>query len=238
VGAYCLAVLLSFGLALYGALLFLLSWMPYEWLHYDEDGDESWMASWLAYGGAFFGTGFLLYGLEKTKAKILKLGDLQLGEAKERAFENLIKKELAEIRWILPRSELKEIISTVQNLVAIFGSDETKTQTNCQIDDLSGPQTEVAKMAIHLDQAVQKFTIERAKALVEKIAEFNKTIGPDHLAKLEREIDNADIYPQHAEVCRDLLNVIRMAYGVPMPAKPSPTSEALPETILDLTRHS
>ena len=71
----------------------------------------------------------------------------------------------------------------------------------------------------------------------ENIAELNEKIGPD-LAKLEREIDNADIYPQHAEVCRDLLNVIRMACGVPLPAKRSPASEALPETILDLTRHS
>jgi hypothetical protein len=177
--------------------------------------------------------------LEKTKAKILKLGDLQLGEAKVRAFEKLIKNELDQIRWILPHwhSELKEVISTVRNLVAIFDSDETKTHTDCQIDDLSGPQTEVAKMAIQLDQAVQKFTIERAKALVEKIAEFNKQMGAD-LAKLEGEIDNADIYPQHAEVCRDLLNVIRMACGVPLPAKRSPASEALPETILDVTRHS
>jgi hypothetical protein len=237
VGSYYVAVLLSFGLALYGALVFLFSWMPYEWLHYDQDGDEYWMASWLAGMGAFFGTGFLLYGLEKTNAKILKLGDLQLGEAKERAFVKLIKNELDQIRWILSHSQLKDVISTVRNLVAIFGSDETKTQTNCQIDDLSGPQTEVAKMATQLDQAVQKNEIKRAKALVEKIAELNEKIGPN-LAKLEREIDNADIYPQLAEVCRDLLNVIRMTFGVPLPAKPSPASEALPEGILDVTRHS
>ena len=238
VGSYYGAVLLSFGLAVYGALFFLFSWMPYEWLHYDEDGDEYWMASWLAGMGAFFGTGFLLYGLEKTKAKILKLGDLQLGEAKARTFEKLIKSELAEIRWILPYSALNdEVISTIRSLVGIIDSDKTKTRTNRQIDDLSGPQTEVAKMAIQLDQAIQKNESKRAKALAEKIAEWNKIMGPD-LAELERKIDNADIYPQHAEVCRDLLNVIRIACGVPLPAKRLATSEAPPETILDLTRHS
>jgi hypothetical protein len=225
--SYFVAVLLSFGLALYGALLFLFSWMPYEWLHYDEDGDEYWMTSWLAGMGALFGTGFLLSGLEKTKAKILELGDLQLREAKAKAFEKQIKNELDQIRWILPHSELKDVISTIRSLVGIIGSDKTKTQTNCQIDDLSE----------QLDRAVQKNEIKKAKALAEKIAELNEKIGPD-LAKLEREIDNADIYPQHAEVCRDLLNVIRMACGVPLPAKRSPTSQALPESILDLTRHS
>jgi hypothetical protein len=216
--SYYGAVLLSFGLALYGALLFLLSWMPYDWLHYDEDGDDG-SAVQLAVMGAFFGTGFLLSGLEKTKAKILELGRSQLREAKARAFENLIKKELYEIRWILPHSELKE---DARNLVRIFGSDKTKTQTqtNCQIDDLSE----------QLDQAVLKNESKKAKALAEKIAKM----GPD-LAELEREIDNADIYPQHAEVCRDLLNVIRMACGVPLPAKRSTISETPPESILDLT---
>jgi valyl-tRNA synthetase len=50
-----------------------------------------------------------------------------------------------------------------------MGSDKTKTQTYCQIDDLSEP----------LDQAVQEKDRRKAKVLAEKIAELNKKWVPN-----------------------------------------------------------
>ena len=64
-----------------------------------------------------------------------------------------------------------------RNLVGIIGSDKTKTQTYCQIGELSE----------QLDQAVQEKDIEKAKALVEKIAELNKKMGPEFAALIDIE---------------------------------------------------
>jgi len=65
---YTLAVLFSFGFALYGALLFLFSWMPHWWLY-----GEGWMAQLLAGLGAFWGAFALPYFLKETQAKFLEL---------------------------------------------------------------------------------------------------------------------------------------------------------------------
>jgi len=62
-----------------------------------------------------------------------------------------------------------------RNLVGIIGSDKTKTQTYCQIDDLSE----------QLDRAVQKKDSKKAKALAEKIAELNKKLGPEFVALVD-----------------------------------------------------
>ena len=68
-----------------------------------------------------------------------------------------------------------------RNLVGIIGSDKTKTQTYCQIDDLTE----------QLDQAVEKRDTKTAKALVERIAELNKKMGPDFaaLVDIEKHVD-------------------------------------------------
>jgi ABC-type transporter Mla subunit MlaD len=59
--------------------------------------------------------------------------------------------------------------SDARNLVGIIGSDKTKTQTYCQIDDLSE----------QFDRAVQTKDSKTAKALSKKIAELNKKLGPE-----------------------------------------------------------
>jgi hypothetical protein len=64
-----------------------------------------------------------------------------------------------------------------RNLVGIIGSDKTKTQTYCQIYDLSE----------QLLQAVQGKDRKKAKALAEKIAELNKKMGPEFAALIDIE---------------------------------------------------
>ena len=68
-----------------------------------------------------------------------------------------------------------------RNLVGIIGSDKTKTQTYCQLEDLSE----------QLDQAVQQRDSKAARALVEKIAELNKKMGPEFaaLVDIEKRVD-------------------------------------------------
>ena len=68
-----------------------------------------------------------------------------------------------------------------RNLVGIIGSDKTKTQTYCQIHDLSE----------QLLQTVQGKDIKKAKALAEKIAELDKKMGPEFAAliDIEKQVD-------------------------------------------------
>ena len=68
-----------------------------------------------------------------------------------------------------------------RNLVGIIGGDKTKTQTYCQIDDLSE----------QLIQAVQEKDRKNAEALAEKIAKLNKKMGPEFAAliDIEKHID-------------------------------------------------
>jgi len=68
-----------------------------------------------------------------------------------------------------------------RNLVGIIGSDKTKIQTYCQIEDLSE----------QLVQAVQEKDRKNAEALAEKIAELNKKMGPDFaaLVDIEKHVD-------------------------------------------------
>jgi ABC-type transporter Mla subunit MlaD len=64
-----------------------------------------------------------------------------------------------------------------RNLVGIIGSDKTKTQTYCQIHDLSE----------QLIQAVQERDRKKANALSEKIAESYKEMGPEFAALIDIE---------------------------------------------------
>jgi hypothetical protein len=105
--SYLGAVALSVGLALYGSLIFLFSWMPHRWVTYGEEGDPIWKAALLSGMGAFFGTGALLDGLIKAQAKISELDRWKLHAEKKRAFEELIKHELAEIGSMLRYSALE-----------------------------------------------------------------------------------------------------------------------------------
>ena len=64
-----------------------------------------------------------------------------------------------------------------RNLVGIIATNKAKIQTYCQIEDLTE----------QLDQAVEKRDTKTAKALVERIAELNKKMGPDFAALVDIE---------------------------------------------------
>jgi flagellar motility protein MotE (MotC chaperone) len=75
------------------------------------------------------------------------------------------------------QQNVAKLKADARNLVGIIGSDKTKTQTYCQIYDLSE----------QLLQAVQGKDRKKAKALAEKIAELNKKMGPEFAALIDIE---------------------------------------------------
>jgi len=76
-----------------------------------------------------------------------------------------------------PQPNIAKLKADARNLVGIIGSDKTKTQTYCQIDDLSE----------QLIQAVQEKDRKKANALAEKIAELHKKMGPAFAALIDIE---------------------------------------------------
>ena len=75
------------------------------------------------------------------------------------------------------QQNVAKLKADARNLVGIIGSDKTKTQTYCQIHDLSE----------QLIQALQEKDRKKANALVEKIAELYKKIGPEFAALIDIE---------------------------------------------------
>jgi hypothetical protein len=75
------------------------------------------------------------------------------------------------------QQNVAKLKADARNLVGIIGSDKTKTQTYCQLEDLSE----------QLDQAVQQRDTKKARALAEKSAELNKKMGPEFAALLDIE---------------------------------------------------
>ena len=75
------------------------------------------------------------------------------------------------------QQNIAKLKADARNLVGIIGSDKTKTQTYCQIYDLSE----------QLLQAVQEKDIKKANALAEKIAKLNKKMGPEFAALIDIE---------------------------------------------------
>ena len=75
------------------------------------------------------------------------------------------------------QQNVAKLKADARNLVGIIGSDKTKTQIYCQIDDLSE----------QLLQAVQEKDRKKANALAEKIAELNKKMGPEFAALIDIE---------------------------------------------------
>src|SRR6516225_1694050 len=75
------------------------------------------------------------------------------------------------------QQNVAKLKADARNLVGIIGSDKTKTQTYCQIEDLSE----------QLVQAVQEKDRKNAKALAEKIAKLNKKMGPEFAALIDIE---------------------------------------------------
>ena len=75
------------------------------------------------------------------------------------------------------QQNVAKLKADARNLVGIIGSDKTKTQTYCQIHDLSE----------QLIQAVQEKDRKKANALAEKIAELYKKMGPEFAALIDIE---------------------------------------------------
>jgi DNA repair exonuclease SbcCD ATPase subunit len=73
------------------------------------------------------------------------------------------------------QQDVAKLKADARNLVGIIGSDKTKTQTYCQIEDL-------IEQTI---QALQKKDRKKANALAEKIAELYKKMGPDFAALMD-----------------------------------------------------
>ena len=66
-----------------------------------------------------------------------------------------------------------------QKVVGVIAGNKTKTQTYCQVLDLSD----------ELDQVDQKKESEKAEDLSQKINELQKNLGPEYLALLEATLD-------------------------------------------------
>ena len=81
------------------------------------------------------------------------------------------------------QQNVAKLKADARNLVGIIGSDKTKIQTYCQIEDLNE----------QLEQAVQKKDRKKAKTLTEKIAELNKKMGPEFavLVNIIKHIDQS-----------------------------------------------
>jgi hypothetical protein len=79
------------------------------------------------------------------------------------------------------QQNVAKLKADARNLVGIIGSDKTKTQIYCQIDDLSE----------QLNQAVQEKDRKKAEALSQKINELYKKMGPEFAAliDIEKHID-------------------------------------------------
>jgi flagellar motility protein MotE (MotC chaperone) len=79
------------------------------------------------------------------------------------------------------QQNVAKLKADARNLVGIIGSDKNKTQTYCQIYDLSE----------QLLQAVQEKDRKKAKALAEKIAELYKKMGAEFatLIDIEKHVD-------------------------------------------------
>ena len=75
------------------------------------------------------------------------------------------------------QQNVAKLKADARNLVGIIGSDKTKTQTYCQIHDLSE----------QLIQAVQEKDRKKANALAEKFAELYKKMGLEFAALIDIE---------------------------------------------------
>ena len=73
------------------------------------------------------------------------------------------------------QSQQPNAAELAQKVVGIIAGDKTKTQTYCQVLDLSD----------ELDQVDQKKEGKKAEDLSQKINELQKNLGPEYLALLE-----------------------------------------------------
>jgi len=79
------------------------------------------------------------------------------------------------------QQNVAKLKADARNLVGIIATNKAKIQTYCQIEDLTE----------QLDQAVEKRDTKTAKALVGRIAELTKKMGPEFaaLVDIEKRVD-------------------------------------------------
>ena len=76
---------------------------------------------------------------------------------------------------LFAQAEQPNAAELAQKVVSIISGDKAKTQTYCQILDLSD----------EVDQAYQQKDREKAKELSQKIDELQKKLGPEYVALLK-----------------------------------------------------
>jgi hypothetical protein len=81
-----------------------------------------------------------------------------------------------------------KVKADAQNVVKIISGDRAKTQTYCQLDELSDQAT----------QAVQKKDKKKAEELSRKMEELEGRLGPEYVA-LARELEEVDPNSQEGQ---------------------------------------
>lgn len=96
------------------------------------------------------------------------------------------------------QSQQRNVTELAQKAAGIIAGDKAKTQTYCQIDELSE----------ELDQIDQKKERKKAEDLSQKIDELQKTLGPEYLALVEatNEVDPNSKEGQEIESIFDKLD--------------------------------
>jgi ABC-type transporter Mla subunit MlaD len=79
------------------------------------------------------------------------------------------------------RCEAAKLKTEAQNVIKMISGDKAKTQTYCQIDELSDQAT----------QAAQKKDDKKVEELSRKIEELEGSLGPEYVA-LVRELEEVD----------------------------------------------
>jgi ABC-type transporter Mla subunit MlaD len=87
-----------------------------------------------------------------------------------------------------------KVKADAQNVVKIISGDKAKTQTYCQLDELSDQVT----------QAVQKKDEKKAEELSRKMEELEGGLGPEYVA-LARELEEVDPNSQDGQ---DILSAL------------------------------
>jgi flagellar biosynthesis/type III secretory pathway M-ring protein FliF/YscJ len=100
------------------------------------------------------------------------------------------------------QQNVAKLKADARNLVGMIGSDKTKTQTYCQIHDLSE----------QLIQAIQEKDRKKANALAEKIAELYKKMGPEFAALIDIE-KRVDLNSPDGQEIASIVETLRESCG-------------------------
>ena len=163
-------------ICLYGAFDLLFSWMPHGWGSYDEDGEWESTASYLSGLGAFSGGVVLIGGLE---AMAEKVSELQLRQSKSKAFNELLKREVAHFGSILtwPETAADHLAKLEQEIEQAQRSGAVDFEDARICGDLIG----IFRWAMKEKQATSKSPQEKgnrpANPLLGKVARLKRNNG-------------------------------------------------------------